>query len=308
MGALSSPFLPYTEDIAVSLLGAPTYRSRNELRWGRKGSFCVWIGGPHTGRFKDFETGPGGDLLDLVQEKMGCNRASALEWLRSFTGEVRPSVAPLTQSSAAPSQPLVWSTEAQTIWNRSVPLKGTLGEDYLKARKCYVPDVSDLRFLQAGKHPPALVARVTDFVTGAPMTLAFIRLDPQSGRKASGPGAKTCLWGHRKSGGVVRLSRFVEVGGRLGVAEGIETAMTVIAEGHGPVWAALGADNLKRLLPSDRFGELVIWADHDRAGREAADHLGGRWGAAGHGVRIALPPNYDTDWNDVVMTTASEDR
>ncbi|MBZ9884803.1 toprim domain-containing protein [Mesorhizobium sp. CA10] len=302
MGTLSDPFLAHVEAIAIKLLGAPNYRSRNEMRWGNKGSLSVKIGGSRAGHFFDFEAGQGGDIIDLVRFIEGLDRPRALNWLRCFVGAPAPIAIVRPVASNVPPQ--VWSEKAQAIWNSSVPLAGTLGETYLRSRSCFVPNASDIRFLPGDIRPPALVARVTNFETGEPMTLAFVRLDPQTGRKAEMVGAKSSLSGHRKSGGVVRLSRAVEVGGRLGVAEGIETAMTVIAEGHGPVWAALGADNLKRLLPSVKFGELVIWGDNDQAGRNAAMSMADRWRDAGHLVRIALPPDPGRDWNDVVMAVA----
>ena len=54
------------EEIAVTLLGEPSSRSRRELRWGRHGS--IWLGctGEKRGRWHDHERGEGGDLLDLI--------------------------------------------------------------------------------------------------------------------------------------------------------------------------------------------------------------------------------------------------
>lgn len=306
MGTLSAPFLSHVEAIAISLLGKPSSHSPSALRWGRRGSLVLNLAGSRAGRFHDFETRQSGDVIDLVQRETGLSQAKALEWLRSFTGRsgLAKHIAPAPQHL-----PVVWSEKARAIWRSTEPLRGTLGETYLKSRNCYVPNVSDLRFSNGGgKYPPSLVARVTDFVSGKPMTLAFIRLHPIAGLKASGNDSKRFLSGYRKNGGVVRLAPAVPVDGELGVAEGIETALSVMAARHVPVYAALDAGNLGGLPTSDRYGRLVIWADNDPAGSKAASSLAARWQAARIPARIELPLDPGSDWNDVVMADAQEVR
>ena len=245
MSNFSNAFTPNAEAIAVALLGPSTSRTKYSLRWGRKGSLAVNISGKRAGRFHDFENGTGGDLVDLVQYVNGSTRAGALAWLREFSN-----TAPLSQKQDVEllnnlhSRPsLRWSPKAQRIWEHTVSVPGTLGEIYQRGRCCYVPEANDLRFAHAfGPYPPSLVARVTDFLSGAPMSLFFVQLDAATGMKL----AKRNLGDHAVSGGVVRLSPCVEVGGSLGLAEGIETALSVIAEGRGPVWATLATETSVR--------------------------------------------------------------
>lgn len=58
---------------------------------------------------------------------------------------------------------------------------------------------------------------------------------------------KILLKGHRKSGGIIRLADDADVMTGLGVAEGIETALAVMATGWCPVWAAVDTGNIASL-------------------------------------------------------------
>jgi ATP-dependent exoDNAse (exonuclease V) alpha subunit len=76
------------QDLATDLLGNPTSRTRNQWRFGRKGSICVNVSGNHQGKYYNFETGTGGSVLNLIQEQQ--NLASfkdALAWASQWLGE-----------------------------------------------------------------------------------------------------------------------------------------------------------------------------------------------------------------------------
>ena len=167
----------WAEEVAINLLGAPTDRTSKQLRWGRRGSLVVHIAGPRIGRFYNFETGEGGDLLDLIQWKLGIPLRDALAFMRDFRAR-GPASAPdesVSRRTASPEQR--WSAKGTKDLAFDDPLAGTLGEAYLRTRCCHVPHVDDLRFLVGSRtHPPSLVARVTDLHTGEPMSLHFLRL------------------------------------------------------------------------------------------------------------------------------------
>jgi hypothetical protein len=98
-------------------------------------------------------------------------------------------------------------------------------------------------------------------------------------------------------GGAVRLAMPDDV---LMIGEGIETCLAaMIATGHA-AWAALSTSGLRTLeLPPD-IRNLIILADGDEAGEEAALHAGLRWKGEGRRVRIARPPS-GFDFNDVLI-------
>lgn len=189
-----------------------------------------------------------------------------------------------------------WQDLAAHLWDKAQPIRGTLAERYLRSRNCMLPPTDgDLRFLPAsGEHPAAMVARITDVVSNAPLSLHFTQLAPD-GTKLG----RRLLAGHRKAGGTIRLWPDECVTYSLGIAEGIETALS-LAHGHSPVWAAIDAGNLASFPVLTGIETLIIAADHDNAGMTAAAELGRRWADAGKVVKIVMPDTSGQDLNDAV--------
>lgn len=208
------------------------------------------------------------------------------------------------ERSAATVRHETLSAFGRELWAACAGLAGTIGEAYLQARACVIPPADgDLRFHPALKHGPsgmigpALVALVTDAVTFQPLTLhrTWIRAD---GSKAPFDPPRMLLGGHRKAGGVVRLWPEEAVSSGLGLAEGIETALT-LAHAFKPVWACVDAGNLASMPVLEGIGSLTIATDNDRAGIAAADACAARWAAQGRDVRIAMPDVEGADMNDM---------
>ena len=151
-----------------------------------------------------------------------------------------------------------------------------------------------------------MVARVTDAVTGEPMTLHLTRLAPGgSGKAVTGP--DRLLWPDRpKAGGVIRLWPDSEVTMGLAIGEGIETCLAA-ARAFTPIWSLIDACNLAAFPPLDGIDALTIFADHDkpnpktghRAGHDAAVTCARRWREAGRGVCIVLPRREGADVADL---------
>lgn len=93
----------------------------------------------------------------------------------------------------------------------------------------------------------------------------------------------------------------------LGVAEGIETALSGNRGNRIPVWSTYSATLLAKFTPPKGVEQLVIYADKDRsgAGLEAAKELKRRMWEMGIPAKILLPtleiPDNakSVDWNDV---------
>jgi phage/plasmid primase-like uncharacterized protein len=103
-------------------------------------------------------------------------------------------------------------------------------------------------------------------------------------------------------GGAVRLAK-PEPGEWLAVAEGIETALSVAAACAMPAWAALSAVGTRTLVLPPEITSVLICADNDAngVGQRAAHQAAQRWLAETRRVRIALPPEPDTDMADVLI-------
>jgi hypothetical protein len=104
------------------------------------------------------------------------------------------------------------------------------------------------------------------------------------------------------AGCAVRLAPVAE---RLLVAEGIETALAAMQATGLPAWAALSTSGLRGLILPDSVRDVVVAADADQPGVQAAEVAAWRWTAEGRTVRIAYPPD-GLDFADVLAGDAME--
>ena len=199
------------------------------------------------------------------------------------------------------------SEAGRAIWRASRPITADdVAGYYLTARRCVLPPPgSHLRWLPAHRHfsgysGPALVALLTDATDGTPRNLHFTWVKPD-GKKADVDPPRLLFKGHRKAGAVCRLWPDEAVTAGLGVAEGIETALS-LAHAFQPVWACIDAGNLAQLPVLPGVGALVVAQDRDPAGERAARECAARWVAAG--CEVAVTGQNDNDINDVAQTGA----
>jgi putative DNA primase/helicase len=87
--------------------------------------------------------------------------------------------------------------------------------------------------------------------------------------------------------------------GCIGIAEGIETALAAWSASGLPTVAAYSAGNLAAWRWPAGVQRLVIFADHDRAGIEAAESLQARAVRAGLQSSVMTPTDAGADWCDV---------
>lgn len=87
--------------------------------------------------------------------------------------------------------------------------------------------------------------------------------------------------------------------GCIGIAEGIETALAAWCASSVPTVASYCASNLAAWQWPAGAQRLVIFADADMAGREAADTLRARALAARLQCEVLSPTSEGTDWCDV---------
>lgn len=201
---------------------------------------------------------------------------------------------------------------ALRLWNAVLPAQGTPVMPYLAGRVAgHDPEaLRDLGFLPQAKHPggkrlPAMVALLRD-VEGRPVAVhrTFLAVGRTSVRKASVDPVKMTLGPVR--GAAVRLH---QAGDRLVIAEGIESALAASVLLRMPAWAAVSAGNMRDslALPAS-VREVVIAADHDRPGLDAAKAAARRWIAEGRSVRIAKPDREGDDFADLLAERARRGR
>jgi putative DNA primase/helicase len=218
-------------------------------------------------------------------------RATGQETRRNRRDETDKAAARLRKAEAA-----------LRLWRGSEPAAGTLVATYLTARGLpHLAASPALRFRGDCRHPeggryPAMVALVSD-VNGAGVAVhrTYLRRDGSSkaevepARAALGP-----IWGS-----AVRLYDH-DPARPLVIGEGIETAASSGVLSGLPAWAAVSAGNIAKglVLPTDARN-VVIAADPDAAGRQAARDAWIRWRGEGREVRVALPDG-PGDFNDLL--------
>jgi phage/plasmid primase-like uncharacterized protein len=120
----------------------------------------------------------------------------------------------------------------------------------------------------------------------------------RDGRKAEVPSVKKLTSASGPLAGAC-IAMFGPEKGCIGIAEGIETALAAWCASSVPTVAAYCAGNLAAWQWPIGVRRIVIFADHDPAGADAADKLRQRARAAGLSVNVLAPTDPGSDWCDV---------
>lgn len=299
------------EDVARDLAGdRPVRIARRELRIGEHGRFAVELRGPRRGVWCDHAGRQGGDALDLVRHLLGTDARGAEDWALGWLGLAKGARLP-RPAARRHTVPPVRGSEASTaalaqrVWQEAIAPAGTLVETYLGSRGLQLEPDLPIRF-----HPdcprglerwPAMVALMTDPATGEPCGIHRTFLARDGNGKAPGPMPAKMMFG---KAGAIFLTPDEEVASGLGIAEGIETSLSVM-QGYGwrPVWAATSASGIRSFPVLPGTEALTIFADSDGVGLAAAEACAERWLEAGREVRIASPP--EGDFNDLARVCAT---
>lgn len=111
---------------------------------------------------------------------------------------------------------------------------------------------------------------------------------------------KRFLPGKIAAGSAVRLSLPEDI---LGIAEGVETALSAQSLFGVPCWAAGHTAGLKSWSPPEGVRSVIIFADNDEngAGADAAQNLKAKLEKSGMTSTIRMPDLVGQDWNDVLV-------
>ncbi|WP_207458638.1 toprim domain-containing protein [Azospirillum sp. SYSU D00513] len=121
------------------------------------------------------------------------------------------------------------------------------------------------------------------------------------GRKADLECPRKLMPGPFPPGSAVQLHPATD---RLGIAEGIETALSAHLLFGLPVWAALTAGSLQEFRPPPGITSLTIFGDNDLnfVGQSAALTLAKAVHRNGIEAKVMIPERSGTDWNDVLTS------
>lgn len=268
-------------ELAVELLGKPTFRAGQEWRWGRKGSLSVVVGGARAGMWFDHEEGRGGWFPDLVGRDLGMAREDATDWIAdrigmgarhrpvgqpstprampanepgeppSVSDTASPETSPDGHAASAPTKADDAAARAARIWTSARPAPDS--HPYLIAKQAAPLALR----MDAGRR---LVVPLQD-IGGRIHSLETIAPD----------GAKRFLAGGAKRGHFAVVGAepapLAEPGGPLLICEGWATGASLhMATGH-MVIAAMDAGNLMPVAEALRArfpaADLVLVADND---------------------------------------------
>lgn len=269
-------------ELAVELLGKPTFRAGQEWRWGRKGSLSVVIGGAKAGMWFDHQEGRGGWFSDLVGRDLGMAREDATDWIADRIGMEalpRPARQRSTPGATPANDPGEPPTAPATAPPETIPDDDTASapnravEAAVRATRIWSsgrPALNDHPYLVA-KHAAPLALRMD---TSGRLVVPLQDIDGRihSLEKIAPDGAKRFLAGGAKKG------HFAVVGAEPGpiakptgpilICEGWATGASLhIATGH-TVIAAMDAGNLMPVAEALRarfsVADLVLVADNDK--------------------------------------------
>jgi phage/plasmid primase-like uncharacterized protein len=260
--------------------------------------------------------GVGGDAIDLVRHVNDCSYGEALVFLGR--DDFQPPKRAPAEEPKPPEDDAFVRGKIAAIVRDLVPLRGTPGEAYLReTRRIKVDAIADalervdaigwhssVFFNQPDPTKPlhdlhgrsfgAIIAVMTHPVTAEPtgaISRTYVTADLQKLTKAKTLGAPR---------GIIRLDEDASVTYGLGIGEGIETTLSVMARGFRPCWST-GDKALMAAFPAlSVIQRLTLFADHDRdgGGLKAAQEAQARWLAAGRKARVRMTPELG-DLNDL---------
>ena len=194
---------------------------------------------------------------------------------------------------------------ARAIWHTALDARATPVATYLASRGIAVPIPSVLRWASSlqrpdGTYGPAMVAAIS----GSEGTLIGVHRTwlCQNGNGVWQRRDRAMLG--RAAGGAVRL---IPVAETLLIGEGIENCLAGMQATALPAWAALSTAGLVALALPDIIRRIILLADHDVSGigERAARTAAARWVGEGRCVKIAMPPETGSDFNDVLLGRGS---
>jgi putative DNA primase/helicase len=249
-----------------------------------------------------FGCGAHGDVFTWLTRTRRMSFPEAVRYLGSGASYRRPVASlephPLATAGGKPRN----LDCARRIWMEATDPRATPIETYLHSRGVRLPDEPVIRW-----HPrcprgadrfPTMVALMVDPITGQPSGIHRTFLVPDGSNKATVEEPKMMLG----NAGVIRLAE--PVGEGLGLAEGVETSLSVMQIiGWGPVWAA-GSRTGIAAFPVLSGHSLTIFADSDEPGLTAARACAARWDASDQEALIWVPPD-GYDWNDCAVETTA---
>lgn len=237
----------------------------------------------------------------LVHCHTGCDQATVIDALRARGLWNQPGQRAVRSVPSQKPENKDNQQSALRLWQKGAPAIGTLVQTYLESRGLTLPAEAPIRFLPLHKHPsggswPTMLSLVQSR-DNVPQAIHRTFLARDGSTKAPVQPNKMMLG--KCAGGSVHLG---QPKNGLMISEGIETGISAMQATGFPTWAALSTAGLRALELPDSAKFVVILADGDEPGEEAAIEAATRWQSQGRNVKIARPPK-GQDLNDILLST-----
>lgn len=241
--------------------------------------------------------------VELVMRTRGLSFVEATKWIRSHLGDAKVEAPRARRNDDRTRQRL------SRLWMEASPLNGSDPASlYLARRGLAISDAPKLlryHSRAAYRHDDGKITKhhalVAKYVApdAKDWTLHLTFLDGQ-GNKAQLPKVRKLAPISVPPGGAVRLSNSAET---MGIAEGIETALSAQKMFGVPVWAALSDGGLIKWQPPSTAKCIMIFGDNDNgfAGQAAAYGLAHKLRGKNYNVDVRLPAELGADWNDMLL-------
>jgi putative DNA primase/helicase len=239
-----------------------------------------------------------GDGISLVMQKYGWTFREAAKQIETVIGSVSTDAPKRVRSDRDKRDAM------NKLWASSKPVEADdPAGRYLLRRAGLSSYPSSLRTAYNVRYQsdcpsfhPAMIAMVTG-PDGTPSILhrTYLSVD---GRKAPVIEPRRLMPGTFAKGAAIRLA---PTGDALGIAEGIETALSASVLFGVPCWAAVSAAMLAAWQPPPEAKRIIIFGDNDAsyAGQAAAYALATRLRSDDRVVEVQIPAKVGADWNEV---------
>lgn len=258
---------------------------------------CPLCGGRDRFRFTDYngegwyycnQCGPG-DGFDFVEKVTGKPFKEIRDFIMQNAGKVKSETKPSDYlDDCFKEQSKVWGN------GKKPPVNG-LVDRYLQSRGI---NLMDFQIKNIRQHDGNMIARVTDVNdSGVNIHRTFLTLN---GENSVIKGEKKLMRGEVPKGSAIRLSPVEKT---LGVAEGIETALSARILFGVPTWSVISTVGMVNWIPPEETETVVIYGDNDQnyAGQAAACALANKLVVKyKKKVEVRLPPSVGCDWNDML--------
>jgi putative DNA primase/helicase len=274
---------------------------------------CPICGGKDRFRFLDRQPGDGmwvcnqcqpkpRPAIDLAVAYSGRPFREAARVIDDILGD---RVVPMARRAPAPEDNTAKDVaRARTCWHRGAPVRhDDITDRYLRHR-CAGLDAYPSCLRTSPSEPywndgvvsrhPAMLALIRDPI-GKPISVhrTYLATDGKDKADLDPPRKAVSPFG---CGPTIRLAPAAPT---MGIAEGIETALSAAKLFSVPVWSVISDYGIATFEPPPECERLIVFADHDRhgAGQRAADSLA---------KRLSIPaeimmPEQPGDWNDVLV-------